>query len=430
MPDIPPLLLLDGATGTELARRGVDTHGPAWSAPAVERARDVLAAIHAEHARAGADVITANTFRTQRRALSRIGQARRAREWTVEAVRIARQAVEQVLEEQGGERAVRVAGSVAPLEDSYRPDLAPDEATARREHDEHAGHLAEAGVDLLLVETMTTIAESRAATAAAAGTGLETWSSVTTDRSGERLLSGEAITAWVESLASYRPAALLVNCIAPEAARAALTLLAPLAREVGSLPGAYANLGSSEPLPGGGFDIALEPDAYAETAKGLLAAGARILGGCCGTTPDHTRALRGLLDERLAAEHAAAQEAEAGWRSLVARAGAMAGRGPALVVGHVDASLLPDRDLVRPGPDELARLPRGRFSLAVVEGEPILLRAAGAALEAGGWLVARSDASRGASASDGPRELQLEGFEVREVATDGGRVLILARHLG
>jgi len=428
MTDLPPLLLLDGATGTELTRRGIDTHGPAWSAPAITRAPDVLAAIHEEHARAGADVITANTFRTQRRALSRIGQARRAREWTFEAVRIAREAAARVTEELGGDRRIRVAGSIAPLEDSYSPELAPDEATARREHHEHAGHLAEAGVDVLLVETMTTIAEASAATAAAASTGLETWSSVTTDRSGARLLSGEPLEGWVEAVARFRPAALLVNCIAPGTARSAVTLLAPLAHQVGALPGAYANLGSSEPIPDGGFDIALQPDAYAEAAKGLLDAGARILGGCCGTTPEHTRALRTLLDERMAAESKAVQEAEAGWRMLVARAGAMAGGGRALVVGNVDAALLPNHELIRPKPDELARLPEGRFRLAVVEGDPGILRSVATALEPGGWLVARSRALDGLlRAADGAAELRLEGFEIHEIASAAGSTAILAR---
>src|SRR5439155_5064646 len=134
------LFLLDGATGTELTRRGVDTHGPAWSAPAIVRAPTVLAAIHEENARAGADVITANTFRTQRRSLSRIGEARRAREWTIEAVRIAREAVERAAQDRAAEHPewgpVRVAGSVAPLEDSDHPELSPDEATARMEHGE------------------------------------------------------------------------------------------------------------------------------------------------------------------------------------------------------------------------------------------------------------------------------------------------------
>src|SRR5207247_9604269 len=128
---------------------------------------------------------------------------------------------------------------------------------------------------------------------------------------------GEARERWIEARAPLHPAALLVNCVTPEAARVALARIVPLAQDVGALPGAYANLGSAEPLPGGGFDIALDPAAYAESAKELLDAGARILGGCCGTTPEHTRALRAVLDERSAAQEGAVAQGDAAWQALV-----------------------------------------------------------------------------------------------------------------
>jgi S-methylmethionine-dependent homocysteine/selenocysteine methylase len=349
-------------------------------------------------------------------------------------VRIAREAAVRVAAELADGRPIRVAGSVAPLEDSYSPDLAPDETAALAEHREHVGHLADAGVDLLLVETMTTIAESRAATAAATETGLETWTSITTDASGERLLSGEPIEAWVESVAPLRPAALLVNCVAPDKARAALGRLVPLAVALGTLPGAYANLGSAELLPGGGFDIAMTPDAYAEATKGLLDAGARIVGGCCGTTPAHTRALRSLLDEQMAAEAAealAVGPADPAWLALVARAAAMAGGGRALVVGAegtaegpaVRAGTLDRYVVIRAGLDELERLPTGGFQLAVGDGTAEALGRLARTLAPGGWLVTPV---RG-RVDDAVRALSGAGLEIREVSDDGGRPTVLAR---
>src|SRR5579883_1481352 len=102
------LIVLDGPLGTELARRGVATPAPAWSAHALDVAPEVVAAIHRDYVAAGATVHTTNTFRTKRRS---VGD--RWEELLKRAVRIARESVGEL----------RVAGSIAPLEDCYRPDL-------------------------------------------------------------------------------------------------------------------------------------------------------------------------------------------------------------------------------------------------------------------------------------------------------------------
>src|SRR5512146_2033834 len=88
-------LLLDGATGTELQRRGVDTSLPLWSARALLEAPEVLRAIHADYIAAGADILTTNTFRTHRRTLTRAGLGERTHELTQLAVKIAREAAQQ-----------------------------------------------------------------------------------------------------------------------------------------------------------------------------------------------------------------------------------------------------------------------------------------------------------------------------------------------
>src|SRR3990172_3506878 len=92
------LFILDGATGTELARRGVDTTLPLWSAGALidPQGCDVVRCIHGDYIRAGARIVTANTFRTHRRSLAKGGHGTRARELTQRAVQLAREAAEQV----------------------------------------------------------------------------------------------------------------------------------------------------------------------------------------------------------------------------------------------------------------------------------------------------------------------------------------------
>ena len=139
------LVLLDGATGTELNRRGVDTGLPMWSANALttDTGLNVLRQIHLDYLNAGADVLTTNTFRAHRRALAGTGHA--ARELTRRAVATAQEAVAQF------GRHAQVAGSVAPLEDCYRPDQVPPDDECRAEHSERIHHLVEAGADLLLI---------------------------------------------------------------------------------------------------------------------------------------------------------------------------------------------------------------------------------------------------------------------------------------
>src|SRR5262245_32300435 len=102
---------LDGPVGTELAARGVATPAPLWSAWALVHAPDVLAAIHRDYVAAGATVHTANTFRTKRRSAPENWEA------------LARKAVSVARAE--APVGQRVAGSIAPLEDCYRPDLSP-----------------------------------------------------------------------------------------------------------------------------------------------------------------------------------------------------------------------------------------------------------------------------------------------------------------
>lgn len=274
-----PPLLLDGATGTELERRGVATPLPLWSAPALFETPEILAEIHADYADAGVEVLTANTFRTQRRTLARGGWGDRAEAATLRAVEIARRAAER------SAGTPFVVGSAPPLEDCYRPDLVPDDASLAREHAEHAGYLARAGVDAVLVETMNTIREARAALRAVREAGSIAWVGfVCWD--GAALLSGESLARAAEIVADEGASAVLVNCLPPANVPACSRVLAESA-----LPfGVYANLGAPDHESGFARSDDCTPRAFAAHVLDWCAAGARIVGGCCGTTPVHLRA--------------------------------------------------------------------------------------------------------------------------------------------
>lgn len=254
---------------------------PLWSAAALIETPRAVEAIHRAYAAAGAEVLTANTFRTQERTLARGGVAGRARELTARAVALCRAAA-------GG---AWVAGSVSPLEDCYRPDRVPPDAELEREHSLHATHLAEAGCDLLLVETHNTLREAVIALRRARATGLPVWVSLVC-QSGARLLSGEHLAAALRALAPLGPQAVGVNCLSLAAVDDALPALA----RAGLPFGAYPNLASATPRPDAPFSatearVECDPEQFAAAAERWVAAGARFVGGCCGTGPDHIAAL-------------------------------------------------------------------------------------------------------------------------------------------
>lgn len=264
------MILLDGPMGTELAARGVPTPPPGWSAYALETRPEVVRAVHAEYVRAGAELHRANTFRTQPRVFpDRFVELARV------AVSLAREA-----------GAVRVAGSLSPVEDCYRPDLAPSAAEARRTHRAVAEALRDAGVDLIVCETFPHAGEALVAVEEAARTGLEAWVALTAGPDAT-LMTPEALEHAARDAARAGAVAVLVNCTA--AART-LPYVERLSR-VGVPFGAYANAGAEGEGLGWGADPASAADAYAELASRWIDAGASIVGGCCGTGPTHVAEL-------------------------------------------------------------------------------------------------------------------------------------------
>ncbi|HKZ53063.1 MAG TPA: homocysteine S-methyltransferase family protein [Candidatus Acidoferrales bacterium] len=296
-------ILLDGGVGTEILRRGVY-----WRCHGMEQKPEAVEAVHSDYIAAGADVITTNTFQLTRRSylnlyysldhMRRIGAPgleHRAAELTAQAVALAQKARTK------SKREVAIAGSVSPLNHCYRPDLVRPDDELRSGHAETTAQLAKAGVDLILLETMNTIREARVACEAARDTGLPVWLSFVVGADA-RLLSGEALADAVRAVEPLEPEVVLVNCGPPEDITAALT---ELRRHRKGLVGAYAHIGKYNPpswkagfYPGFSHTEAWPPARYAAVVEQWLEGGAQVVGGCCGTTPDHIRALHSLLADR------------------------------------------------------------------------------------------------------------------------------------
>lgn len=283
-------ILLSGGLGTELGRRGVDTRLPLWAAAALLDDPSAVRRLHVDYLEAGASVLTANTFRTDPHAVGTSGRVVDHARLTGNAVHLAREAVAAV---RPG-RPVLVAGSVGPVRDCYRPHEVPEAETLEAEHGAHLEALAAAGVDVVLVETMNTVREAATVLELARGRLPALVSFVC--RPGGRLLSGESIGEAVRAVEALRPLAVLVNCCTPAVATQALEHLLA----VTDLPaGVYANgEGRPDERQGWHFGGGADDDAYENAARGWLRLGVRLVGGCCGTSPETIRRLGALLRTR------------------------------------------------------------------------------------------------------------------------------------
>lgn len=284
----PPITILDGAMGTELRARGAtvpDYRSSAWSAMALIHDPDAVRKIHRDYIAAGASVVTANNYSVVPRLLARVGMESRLEELTCTACRLARAA-----RSDSGRDDVLVAGSLPPLETTYRPDLVPADAELEATYERIARTLA-GEVDFALAETLTTTREAVAAARAAERAGLEVWVSWNLALDAAVLRGGESLTSAVRALDGLPVAAFLVNCVPTGHVLDALEeLRAATDRPIG----AYANSCTSAPDQDA-LDAcagsALGPEAYADVAATWVAAGATLVGGCCDTDPAHIAAL-------------------------------------------------------------------------------------------------------------------------------------------
>lgn len=281
-------VLMDGAMGSEIHSRGVSTKLPLWSAEALITEPEIVRRIHEDYIRSGAEIIITNTFSTTARILKRGNAKHSGRELTVLACELARQARENV----NARHDVYIAGSVAPLEDCYSPGLTPPEPELEKEHRAMADDLRRGGVDFILIETMITLRETLAALRAARETGLPVAVSFCCNERGQ-LLSGEPLEQVVPSVEEFNPLFIGVNCVSPAIATKTVRDL----KQLTGLPVSVYAQGEGEPDDDDGWHSVKDPkiEAYLGAAKRWLADGAQIIGGCCGTTPEHTARLKAVL---------------------------------------------------------------------------------------------------------------------------------------
>ena len=284
------VMILDGGMGVELQRRTGSAHG-IWSAAALIEDPDLVKAIHREFIDAGADVITTNTYSTIPSYLDKGGLAHRFEELTELGGRLAREVAD------AHERDIQVAGSIPPLEESYRSDLVPSRDESLPVYAAIARQLRP-HVDFYICETMSSADEARTAAEATLEHGggkpvYVSWS--LSDEPGHGLRSGETIAAAHACLDGLDIAGFLFNCTRPESIEVALASLAELTDRP---MGCYSNRLNAIPenwtldnevVATGRTDLPVE--LYVESIERCIRVGATMVGGCCGIGPTYIEAL-------------------------------------------------------------------------------------------------------------------------------------------
>jgi methionine synthase I (cobalamin-dependent) len=284
-------LLADGATGTNLFEMGLSS-GESPELWNLERP-DRIFALHKSFVDAGADIILTNSFGGNRRRLMLHQLEGRAHELNRTAAEIARRATD------GAGRPVVVAGSVGPTGDLLAPLGPISEDEAFEIFVEQIEGLKAGGVDVIWIETMSAIEEIRAAARAAASLGMPYTATASFDTAGKTMMGiAPAVLAATVADLDPAPVAFGANC-GVGASDLVLSILAMTQARPDSIVIAKANAGIPQ-WHGAHIHYSGTPELMAEYARLALDAGARIVGGCCGSTPEHLAAMRRAIDSRAA----------------------------------------------------------------------------------------------------------------------------------
>lgn len=292
-----PLLVLDGAFGTELARRGFDTNDELWSAKALFEKPELVEAVHRDYYEAGADISTSASYQATVEGFEKKGFTReQAKELIVRSVRLVQQARDAFWQQRAkrvGRPQPLAAASVGPygayLADGseYRGDYGASRAELADFHAERLAILVSAGPDILACETLPLLDEARAILDDLrrypdAGA----WISFSC-KDAEHTCGGDAIADCARLLdKESQVAAIGVNCTAPQ-------YVADLIRNIRAHTAkpvvVYPNTGET-------YDAVTKtwhgsPTPYRDFVRQWYKAGARLIGGCCRTTPDDIRGI-------------------------------------------------------------------------------------------------------------------------------------------
>ncbi len=298
------IILMDGGISTEIQKRGVPLDPNVWSGLTTKTHPDEVRQVHEDYIRAGSQVITANTYSTARHVLESINLGHEAKMINLKSVQLAREA-----RDNAADGDVWIAGSMSSM-----PPLTSSQEVAVSKHaeasyQELAEVLANAGVDLIIAEMMRDIDNATMVIKAAVSTGLPVWVGYSTMMAEGGIDVRSLRWKSTDSPTDTHDFASLVETLSPLGGQAA-GIMHTQVGDIGPALGILGKLWSGPKLayaetgqflvPDWSFEEICTPRDYAKQVEDWIKNhGVQIIGGCCGTGPEHIRALKNLLTEKL-----------------------------------------------------------------------------------------------------------------------------------
>jgi homocysteine S-methyltransferase len=271
-------ILIDGATGTEIERRGVPMVDNAWNGGGALTHPEIVRQVHEDYIRLGAQVVISNTFSTSRHVLQDAGLEEHFEMLNRRGIELAREARTNMQAPD-----VLVAGGITHL--SFT-DRIPEHDQLRANIEEQAAIMAEAGADLIILEMMVDVERMLILLDSAQKTGLPVWVGFSCDLdegSVPRLLNGPALVDGIEAVKGKDVPFVFIMHTEVEYVEACVDVLQ--ANWPGPI-GVYAHSGKFV-APNWIFDDTISPEDYASAAKSWSQRGVQVIGGCCGIGVEH-----------------------------------------------------------------------------------------------------------------------------------------------
>ena len=296
------ITLIDGAMGTQIRARGYEVpshHSSIWSAQALMDNPHIVKEIHKDYISAGAEIITTNNYAVTQNLLERENLGHKLEELTSLSIDIAKEA-----KKESGKN-IKIAASLPPLDTSYRPDLVGDITSIEKKYMEIVD-IVKDRVDLIIIETMSSSMEASGALSACAKADIEVWLGYTLQGIRKNILpSGENLIDAINKVKHFNISAYVINCSSANITTEAIKLLS---NEIDKPFGGYANsvnvsqIINSENEVDNAENMQVEHQQlinaldYSVIVKNWIDDGATIVGGCCGTSPEHIKKISDLIN--------------------------------------------------------------------------------------------------------------------------------------
>ena len=283
-------LIMDGAMGTELMRRGLKLPLPLWSSLANIEHNNQVINVHKDYIDAGSDIITTNTFRTTSRTFIKAGYTQK------DAGLISKQCFDMAIKAAKHARngkTTLIAGSIAPLEDCYETDDFPGKQIATKELREISESMVKSGVDIMLFETMGCFEEIESALNVSDNINIPRWLSIVL-KDKHHILDGTNVKKVINLATKKKIEILLVNCTPVWVINDALDVVLEFWE---GKWGVYPNAGKDMPTKEGNFSSTLDDDSFGNVINHYIKLGASVVGSCCGSTPKTIRKIYNMIQK-------------------------------------------------------------------------------------------------------------------------------------